>query len=1000
MTDKRFIESTNFPTDKVNEASAKEKAGGGRPEFWEMVFWWTRKPLASARAFTAGALLPENTDVNEFIYRLRLPNSSFNGITHKQKPLISPSWQQTFKNAKILDPFAGFGSIPLEAIRLGVGEVVASDLLPTAYVFLKAVLEYPKWIADKGLKEKVINDLQRWGNWIIDQLKNDLDIKDLYDADTAVYIGTWEVKCPHCGKWTPLVGNWWLARVSKSGSEEEETTGGRKEYSRLAWMEPIRSGYNDKIGIRIIDLNKELDRQSISASVNSRQGTVKIGDKEYRVPQTIDAKRETATCLYCNNQIRKGESDWYVREALRDWNKKLEEYLTGQIDLENLLNKAKARPRLLVKVKVSGKNLEFEPATDADNQKLWNALEKLKQIWGDLDIPIEPVAGYDSRSLISHYGFDKWFKFFNPRQLLTLVKLVKLIREAGKKAEEEKLREGWNKDEAYKYAEAIITYLAIALCKFADFNSVATRWNPGWLKFEESLSVRGIAMMWSWTDSSLLAPFTGTWKRNLENINEGISYLISAVSGSPSKVRVVLDDTRTLSKLDGEKFDAIITDPPYLDDIPYTELSDFYYVWLKRVLSDVYNTGGIQIRQPRFIQEAFFNSGLEIEIQWKYFADKEISKRDGRAKYFGGIVGGHDYFKQMLSLAFAKTSKLLKDDGILVTYYAHTSPEAWEALLEAGKGTFRITSAHAIMTESTQRVTARGTISLASSIVVSWRKVINGKASVISVYEAQNNAINQCVNHASSLIKNNVLRIDLFVGTLSCVLSEFTKYETIVGIKEKSELVKDYIYPTAAKVIINALSKANTKALGADEVKKLSEVSQFYLLSKVLIEKGVRQERRSFDKDTLIIMSIGTHNDIDNLKKKKVIKGDSDKIYLLEPPTLKDELDSISTLLQDKEINKNNPKINTALDMLHLLEYYAVTLSKQGFINKAEELRNNYNSLLYDEAITLANILCNLYISTGGKEGNPFKNDIEFKLIERILASLSSDKCGILKYLG
>jgi len=253
MTDKRFIESANFPADKVNEASAKEKGGGGRPEFWEMVFWWTRKPLASARAFVAGALLPENTDVNEFVYRLRLPNSSFNGITNRQNPLISPSWQQIFKNAKVLDPFAGFGSIPLEAIRLGVGEVVASDLLPTAHVFLKAVLEYPKWVIDKGIKDKMIDELQRWGNSIIMQLKNDPDIKDLYDVDTAVYIGTWEVKCPHCGKWTPLVGNWWLGRVSKGESEEEEeeeeTGGGKREYSRLAWMEPVRS--SDKVGIRI-----------------------------------------------------------------------------------------------------------------------------------------------------------------------------------------------------------------------------------------------------------------------------------------------------------------------------------------------------------------------------------------------------------------------------------------------------------------------------------------------------------------------------------------------------------------------------------------------------------------------------------------------------------------------------------------------------------------------------------------------------------------------------
>jgi len=173
-------------------------------------------------------------------------------------------------------------------------------------------------------------------------------------------------------------------------------------------------------------------------------------------------------------------------------------------------------------------------------------------------------------------------------------------------------------------------------------------------------------------------------------------------------------------------------------------------------------------------------------------------------------------------------------------------------------------------------------------------------------------------------------------------------------------------------------------------------------LSKVLVEKGARQERRNFDRSTLVIMSIGTHNNIDNLENLNIIKSNSDKIYLLEPPSSKDELDSISTLLQDKGISKDNPKINSVLDMLHLLEYYAITLSRQEFTNKVEQLRTNYPTY-YDEAITLANILYNLYSSmlkASGKEDNPFKNDIEFKLIERILTSLSSDKSGILKYLG
>jgi len=427
-----------------------------------MVFWWTRKPLAGARAVIAGSVLPDTINPGEFIYRLRLSEKT----AHRQNPVLGP-WAEKFKKLKLLDPFAGFGSIPLEAIRLNIGEVVAVELLPTAYVFLKAVLEYPKWATDKGLGKKLVEDVKKWGEWVLQQLKNDPDIKELYDEDVAVYIGTWEVKCPHCGKWTPLVGNWWLARVRRGAAteEEEEEEGGRRgEFERLAWMEPQR--VEDEILIRVRDLNRELSREAIRASVNTRAGTVTVDGTTYRVPQpNIDARREVATCLHCGNQIRKGKTDWYVKEALRNWNTKLEQYLSGAIDLNKLLNESLARPKLLAKVKIVNKELVFEPATKEDNEKLWKALEKLRKIWGDPDIPTEEISHYEVRSMwvSTIWGFNKWFKLFNSRQLLTLVKLVKLIREAGKRIEEEKLREGWSKEDAFKYAEAITTYLAILL---------------------------------------------------------------------------------------------------------------------------------------------------------------------------------------------------------------------------------------------------------------------------------------------------------------------------------------------------------------------------------------------------------------------------------------------------------------------------------------------------------------------------------------------------------
>jgi putative DNA methylase len=949
--ERKFIESPYFAIKEVNQASASEKLGGGRPDFWEMVFWWTRKPLAGARAVIAGSVLPDTINPGEFIYRLRLSEKT----AHRQNPVLGP-WAEKFKKLKLLDPFAGFGSIPLEAIRLNTGEVIAVELLPTAYVFLKAVLEYPKWATDKGLGKKLVEDVKKWGEWVLQQLKNDPDIKELYDEDVAVYIGTWEVRCPHCGKWTPVVGNWWLARVRRGAAteEEEEEEGGRRgEFERLAWMEPQR--VEDEILIRVRDLNRELNRRTIRASVNTRAGTATVDGTTYRVPQpNIDARREVATCLHCGNQIRKGKTDWYIKEALRDWNTKLEQYLSGAIDLNKLLNESLARPRLLAKVKIVNNELVFEPATKEDNEKLWKALEKLRKIWGDPDIPTEEISHYEVRSMwVLLYGFNKWFKLFNPRQLLTLVKLVKLIREVGKIIEEEKLREGWSKEDAFKYAEAITTYLAIALIKFADYSSMVAGWNQS-LIMGHSLSMRGIAMIWNYDEILPGSNWTGAFYRNLNTLIDGLLYLISAISSSISVVRVLFDDATSLSKLGDEKFDLIVTDPPYRDDVPYAELSDFYYVWLKRALSDVVDVGGVLVRRPRFLAEAFFDEfGNEVEVQWKRFAPREVSENSERSEVFGSVnvggknvpVGSFDYFKYLLGESFRVMAARLRDDGVLATYYAHTSPDAWEALLEAGwQGAgLRISAAHALVTESPQRVTARGATTLDMSIVVVWRKGVSGEALADEVYAG---AVEVCSEEATKYRKQGYSGVNLFVAVLGCALSQFTQYKRIVGVRSLGELVERYIYPATAAAIARSLTGAAAR---------LSPASQFYLLAKVLIDRGRRQRRR-LDRTSAIILSIGTRTAIDQLQVLRVIERADGDLMLLEPAHSRDARGSIEELLREKNLSPQTTMFRTAVDVLHVLEYLALAITMDELRKRVEELRAR-NGALIDEAIELAKIL-------------------------------------------
>jgi len=441
----------------------------------------------------------------------------------------------------------------------------------------------------------------------------------------------------------------------------------------------------------------------------------------------------------------------------------------------------------------------------------------------------------------------------------------------------------------------------------------------------------------------------------------------------------LLDDATTLSKLSGERFDLIVTDPPYRGDVAYAELSDFYYVWLKRALSDVVDVGGLAVRQPRFIPEAFFRNGAEIEVQWKFLADKEVSENEGRSEYFGRNVGSFEYFKDLLTRSFQAMASKLVDNGVLVTYYAHTSPDAWEALLEAGWkiSKLRVVTAHALITESKHRVTARGKAGLDMSIVAVWRK---GVSSQILVDEAYSKAVEECIDYTHKLIEKGFSGVNLFVGVLGCVLSAFTKYERVIGVKDTKELVEKYVYPATAEAI--------AQALGGKLTGRLSSASLFYLLSKVLIARRPRQVRRTLDRSTMVILAIGTRNDVETLKKLKLVEQDNNKFRLLEPPWgQRDVVVAIRYTLETRGINPANPLVRTAVDLLHLLEYYAVVQPKSEFTKKADELRAKYPAL-YEEALIMARVLTGILPS----------NDLERELVNRVVNTLIPSQTGIEKW--
>lgn len=149
----------------------------------------------------------------------------------------------------------------------------------------------------------------------------------------------------------------------------------------------------------------------------------------------------------------------------------------------------------------------------------------------ELGIPSENISPYSARYLFPIlYGMIKWYELFNPRQLFILVKTTELIREAGNLVEQEKISNGLSQEDAFRYAEAVTTYLAIALTRYAVYNSLCTVWNYGGqlpAQVAHTISMRGIAMMWNWGDVSpfVMMSGTGTWCMNLQKLCKSIEYL-------------------------------------------------------------------------------------------------------------------------------------------------------------------------------------------------------------------------------------------------------------------------------------------------------------------------------------------------------------------------------------------------------------------------------------------------------------------------------------------
>jgi putative DNA methylase len=783
MGDKRLIE-VDFPLKEVSEESVKEK-NIRHGHISTLHIWWARRPLAASRATTYAALIPAPNNDEELREKLKFVAELSKWENSLNQQLIGKARKEILdffdgRAPRVLDCFAGGGSIPLEALRLGC-ETYALEYNPVAVLILKAALEYPQKYSNLKVRiekaeqktlsgeveakevPKLLYDVQKWGNWVLEEARKEIGRFYPQDPDGSIpvgYIWARTVKCqnPSCGAEIPLVRQTWLAK---------------KENKKIAYK-IIPRGNKVKFEIRE---GKEID-------FDPSRGTV---------------AKAKVLCPCCNS----GLSDKEVR-------KQFQEGKAGQRMIAVVLHNPKKHGKTYRLAKE--KDLEvFEEAKKYLEKKRQELYEK----WGydpvpDESLPTPNETGYVKGGLFYNfapivlYKMSKWGDLFNSRQKLALITFVEKVRQTYEKMLEEGIEE--------EYAKAVVSYLVLMLGKLEDWNSVLSIWRGDQERNEHVFNRQALPMVWDYGERN---PFDGSLMtpKGINSIIFHLSQIPPLKDRNEGKTPKVTQSSATSLPYPDNYFDAVITDPPYYDNVPYSYLSDFFYVWLKRAIGDLYSEIFSTPLTPKS-QEIIDNLSL-----LRGMAKDEASKSD-KVK-----VKDKKFFEDMITKSFREIHRVLKPDGIAVIVFAHKSTEAWETIINSLlKSGLILTASWPIHTEMKERLRARESAALASSVYMVCRKRSEEK---VAYFNEVKEAVEQRIKEKlEQFWEQGISGADFFVSAIGPAVEVFGQYSKVeklsgeeVSVKELLEYVRKVVSEFALERV---LKRADLGGVDAE--------TRFYLL--------------------------------------------------------------------------------------------------------------------------------------------------------------------------
>ncbi len=783
--DCRRLAEVDFPIAVVSMHAAREKSiRHGHPSTLHL--WWARRPLASSRAVLLGLLWPDPCDSmcpEEFRAeaRRRLPEVGCNPGTSDddlRKALLrfiggfanwdaaadrtylnvcralvraahSPKAGAAYDPPLVVDPFAGGGSIPVEALRLGC-DAFASDLNPVACLILQVML---RGIPRQG--PELVEEVRRIGGALKRRAEKDLDSlypKDPDGATPIAYLWARTVRCesPKCGAEIPLVRSLWLCKKPN-----------RRRALRFRASRP--KGRPPYIEIEIFEPKSDSEIQ---------RGTV---------------ARARASCLCCGVVL--------PPDRLRA---QLAAQGGGADTVFDTAGRRISGARLLavVTLRTGETGRQYRLATDGDYEAVRRALRRVRRLTDDWErsgkrglcpLPDEPLPLMSGTFNVPLYGMNCWSSLFTARQKVALHALASSI--ASLEKEPQIVRE----------------LLAHTLSHVLDRNTSLCRWRPEpYMETVESMYGRqALPMVWDFAEAVPLTESTGSFQHCLLVVSQAVAGA-GPIRGVVAQVQ---DADARVAPLPDESAAVWFTDPPYYFAVPYADLSDFFFVWLKRALP-----AHPLLRDPFDPSNPLTPKELEL-CEMAHWDQVRYAHKD------------RSFFENGMRDAFAEGRRILRQDGIGAVVFAHKTTEGWEALLSGMiRGGWTITGSWPIATEMGARLRARESAALATSVHLVCRPrpddaPVGDWADVLRELPAR---VAQWMHRLQGESVRGADLVFACIGPALEIFSRYSRVETAEGEEVKLDKFLERVWETVgrsalAQVLSTASDKADNEAGGAVE---------------------------------------------------------------------------------------------------------------------------------------------------------------------------------------